>query len=76
MEGGGECNFSLTIYKLFLLLQLPINSYTVDARITKPIYITPLYIPDVGNVFEIFSPSSSFEIIWILVILPKNAISL
>ena len=44
--GGGECNFLLTILKEnCLLLQLPINSsYTVDARITKPICMIPLCI--------------------------------
>ena len=43
--GGGECNFTLTIFFNCLLLQLPIkSSYIVYARITKPIYMIPLYI--------------------------------
>ena len=38
-----------------LLLQLPINSsYTVDARITKPIIRDTLMHKDDGNIFEIF----------------------
>ena len=74
--GGGECNFSLTILKEnCLLLQIPINSsYTVDARITKPICMIPLCIQMLATYLK-FSPSSSLEIIQILAILPKNAIS-
>ena len=50
-----------------------ISSYTIDARITKPWY--PHAYRWWQRIWK-FSTSSSFEIIQILVILPKNAISL
>ena len=52
---------------------IPINfSYTIDARVTYNMDDIPMHT-DVENVFEIFL---RLEIIQILMILPKNAISL
>ena len=40
--------FHIDNFENCLLLQLPINFYTVDARITEPMHT------DVGNIFEFF----------------------
>ena len=71
IDGGGRI-----LKENCLLLQFTsISSYTIDARITKPICMIPLCIQMVATYFKFYT-SSSFEIIQILVILPKNAISL
>ena len=54
---------------------IPFNSSnTFDARIVKPICMIPLCIQMLATYLNFLS--SSFEIIQILVIVPKNAISL
>ena len=77
-----SCDFQITwggqiLKENCLLLQYTsISSYTIDARITKPIYAWYPYAYRWWQRIWNFPTSSSFEKIQILVILPKNAISL
>ena len=69
--GGGECNFSLTIYKKMFVTSVT-HKLLLDDMITKPIYIIPLNIQMLAMYLK-FSTSSSFKIMQIVVIFPKNA---
>ena len=62
IDGGGRrMLFHIDNFENCLLLQLPINFYTVDARITDPICMIPLCIQMLA-IYLNFSPSSGFEI--------------